>query len=98
MTMALNYTLVSTRSTFRNTSFVIFTLALPLALYLLFNSLYGGQNGDSSTGGITASAYLMVSMAAYGGLGAAINAGARVAVERQTGSCACPRCRRAATW
>jgi ABC-2 type transport system permease protein len=83
MTMAMNYTLISARSTFRNTRFVIFTLALPLVMYLLFNGLYGNQPDGES--GISVSAYLMVSMAAYGGLGAAINAGARVAIERQTG-------------
>lgn len=83
MSMALSYTLVSTRSTFRNSSFIIFTLAFPLVMYLLFNSLYGGDQTQQN--GINTSSYLMVSMAAYGGLGAAINAGARVAIERQTG-------------
>jgi ABC-2 type transport system permease protein len=83
MSMGLSYTLVSTRSTFRNTSFVLFTLALPLVMYLLFNNLYGSDRDVQN--GITTSAYLMVSMAAYGGMGAAINAGARVAIERQTG-------------
>lgn len=82
MSMALTYTALSARSTFRNARFIIFTLALPLMLYLLFNNLYGNQ--DSGVG-ISVSAYLMVSMAAYGGLGAAINAGARIAIERQTG-------------
>lgn len=84
MTMALNYTMISARSTFRNTRFVLFTVALPLVMYLLFNGLYGNQQQDAGSD-ITVSAYLMVSMAAYGGLGAAINAGARVAIERQTG-------------
>jgi ABC-2 type transport system permease protein len=83
MSMTMTYTLISARSTFRNTRFMIFTLALPLVMYLLFNGLYGNQQEGLS--GISVSAYLMVSMAAYGGLGAAINAGARVAVERQTG-------------
>ena len=83
MSMTLTYTAIAARSTFRNTRFVIFTLALPLVMYLLFNGLYGQQQDAAS--GISVSAYLMVSMAAYGGLGAAINAGARVAIERQTG-------------
>jgi ABC-2 type transport system permease protein len=82
MSMALTYTALSARSTFRNSRFVVFTLALPLMLYLVFNGLYGNQDSGS---GISVAAYLMVSMAAYGGLGAAINAGARVAIERQTG-------------
>ena len=82
MTMALNYTRMSARSTFRNTRFLIFTLALPVVLYLMFNSLYGN---DTSPDGLNVGAYLMVSMATYGAFGAAINAGARVAIERQTG-------------
>lgn len=81
MTMALNYTLISARTTFRNTRFILFTVALPVVMYLLFNNLYG----DQVEGGMNVGAYLMVSMAAYGGIGATINAGARIALERQTG-------------
>jgi len=83
MSMALTYTLASARSTFRNTRFILFTLALPLMMYLIFNGLFRGQTDVAS--GLSVSAYIMVSMAAYGSLGAAINAGARVAIERQTG-------------
>lgn len=83
MSMALTYTLNSARATFGNSRFIIFTVALPLVMYLLFNGLYGRQ--AEADAGISVSAYLMVSMAAYGGLGAAINAGARIAIERQTG-------------
>ncbi|RIJ70232.1 ABC transporter permease [Nakamurella silvestris] len=82
MTMTVNYTLLSARTTFANARFVIFTVALPLVMFLLFSSLYGDQGSE---GGISVTAYLMVSMACYGGIGAAINSGARVAVERQTG-------------
>ncbi|HET8590424.1 MAG TPA: ABC transporter permease [Nakamurella sp.] len=81
MTMALNYALISARSTFRNTRFILFTVALPVVMYLLFNNLYGNQ----TEAGMNVGAYLMVSMAAYGGIGATINAGARIAIERQTG-------------
>jgi ABC-2 type transport system permease protein len=83
MTMALNYALMSARSTFRNTRYVVFTLALPLVLYLLFNSLYGNQV-DSVTG-LNVGSYIMVSMACYGAIGATMNAGSRIALERQTG-------------
>lgn len=81
MTMALNYTLISARTTFRNTRFILFTVALPVVMYLLFNNLYGAD----TEGGVNVGAYLMVSMAAYGGIGATINAGARIAIERQAG-------------
>jgi len=82
MTMTVNYTLLSARTTFANARFVIFTVALPLVMFLLFSGLYGDQ-GDE--GGISVTAYLMVSMACYGGIGAAMNSGARIAIERQTG-------------
>lgn len=81
MTMTLNYTLISARTTFSNTRFIIFTVALPVVMYLMFNNLYG----DQTEGGMNVGAYLMVSMAAYGGIGATINVGARIALERQTG-------------
>ena len=83
MSMVATYTAISARSTFRNTRFILFTLALPLVMYLLFNGLYGNQTETGSA--ISVSEYLMVSMATYGGMGAAINAGARIAIERQTG-------------
>ena len=44
MTMALSYTLISARSTFRNGRFIVFTVALPLVLYLMFNRLYGNEH------------------------------------------------------
>ena len=58
------------------------TVALPLLLFLLYANLYQGQDTDS---GLSVVAYLMVSMASFGCIGAAINTGARVAIERQTG-------------
>lgn len=81
MTMALNYTLITAWTTFSNTRFIVFTVALPVVMYLLFNNLYDNQ----VEGGMNVVAYLMVSMAAYGAIGATINAGARIAIERQSG-------------
>lgn len=85
MTMALSYTMMSARSTFRNTRFLIFTMVLPLVLYLIYTGLYKGQSIDDSPGGYSVDTYLMISMAAFGGIGAAINSAARVAIERSTG-------------
>ncbi len=82
MSMALSYTLISARSTLRNGRYLVFTVALPLVLYLMFNSLYGNDTTDN---GLNVAAYLMVSMAAYGAMGATITAGARIAIERQVG-------------
>lgn len=81
--MTVTYALMSARSTFRNVRYIVFTVALPVALYLLFNSLYGNEVDDTT--GLNAGAYLMVSMACYGAIGATMNAGSRIALERQTG-------------
>lgn len=84
LTMSVRYSLLSALSTFRNSRFLVFTAILPVVMYLLFNGLYGDQDaGDGSS--LTASSYLMVSMACYGAIGAALNSGARIALERQTG-------------
>lgn len=71
------------RRTLRNPAYIMFTLGFPLAFYLLFTSLYGGQ---ASPPGFNFNAWYMASMAAYGALGAALNAnGTRLAMERGGG-------------
>ena len=57
-------------------------IILPLLLFLLYVNLYQGQDTGN---GISVVAYLMVSMASFGCIGAAINTGARIAIERQVG-------------
>jgi ABC-2 type transport system permease protein len=81
--MTLNYAWMSALPIFRNARFVIFTAALPVIMYLLFNGLYGSE--ASVTAGMSTGVYLMVSMACYGALGAALNAGTGIALERRTG-------------
>ena len=80
--MTVRYALLSTRTAYRNVRFLVLTVALPLLLFLLYANLYQGQD---TTTGLSVVAYLMVSMASFGCIGAAINTGARVAIERQTG-------------
>jgi ABC-2 type transport system permease protein len=80
--MTGRYALISTRLAYRNVRFLVLTVALPLLLFLLYANLYQGQDAG---GGLTVVAYLMVSMAAFGCIGAAINTGARIAIERQVG-------------
>lgn len=75
----VRYTLASVAVAGRNFAFIFFTLALPIVLFLLFNSLFGAQGGGN------AGRLIMVNMAAYGGLGAAINAGATIQEERANG-------------
>ncbi len=80
--MTVGYAFLSTRLVFRNVRFLVLTVALPLLLFLLYANLYQGQDAGS---GLTVVAYLMVSMASFGCIGAAINTGARIAIERQVG-------------
>jgi len=69
----------------RDRRFVFFTMAVPVAFYLLFAATSHGAGRDAATG-LTAQVYLMVSMAAYGAIGAALTTtGSRLAAERQTG-------------
>jgi ABC-2 type transport system permease protein len=79
---ALHYTLHSALLTAKNLSFVIFAVALPVVLYLVFSQVFGGI--DPSTG-VDYSAITMVNMAAYGSLGAAMSGGAQLALERRSG-------------
>jgi ABC-2 type transport system permease protein len=80
-TRTLRYTLSTTATTLRQVEFVFFTVALPVAMFLLFNGLFGAQ----SFGQVNVGMMIMVRMAAYGGLGAAMNAGALIQVERANG-------------
>jgi len=76
--MTARYALMSTRNVYRNVRFLVLTVALPLLLFLLYVNLYKGEDTGN---GISVVAYLMVSMASFGCIGAAINTGARIAVD-----------------
>jgi ABC-2 type transport system permease protein len=70
---------------FRDRRFTFFSLAVPVVFYLLFSSVNSGSGKDSATG-LSVQVYLMVSMAAYGAIGAALTTtGHRLATERQNG-------------
>ncbi|UEJ81978.1 ABC transporter permease [Brachybacterium halotolerans subsp. kimchii] len=79
----VRFALSSTSTTLRKGMFLFFTVALPILMFLMFNEIFGkeaiGQGGD------TVGTFIMVRMAAYGGLGAAINAGAIIQLERTNG-------------
>jgi ABC-2 type transport system permease protein len=66
----------------RNVRFLSFTVAVPALLYLLLDGIYGGDR----VGEVAAGVYLLVAMAAYGAIGAALSAnGAALAAERASG-------------
>jgi ABC-2 type transport system permease protein len=71
------------RRTLRSVPYLLFTVGFPLMFYLLFSGMFGRFGAP---GGVSYNAYLMVSMVAYGALGAAINANAvRLSTERASG-------------
>lgn len=80
------YLVVEIRRTFRDRRFVFFTIAIPVGFYLLWSHIFAkGGDVDADTG-LDAKTYLLVSMASFGALGAALSTtGARLAAERQSG-------------
>src|SRR5262245_12289408 len=64
----------------RDGTFLMFGIGMPVAMYLLFSNL-GLAPGDHHDAGL----FVMVSMAAYGGMGAALNNGAGLAEDRTRG-------------
>lgn len=78
----VGYTVRSYLGAIRNVPFLAFLIALPTLLYLFYASVYGNQ---VSASGVNVSALMMVTMAAYGGLGAALSAGNAIQQERGSG-------------
>jgi ABC-2 type transport system permease protein len=76
--MSTGYLILEVRRAMRNARFVIFTVAMPVALFLLYVGIFG--KNDPAAKGV-----LMVNMTCYGALTAALFAGSRVAVERSVG-------------
>ncbi|GAA1487791.1 ABC transporter permease [Brachybacterium sacelli] len=75
----VRYALHTTRMTVTNVLFMVFTLAMPVGMYLLFSMMFGDQ-AEGQTRGM-----IMVNMAAYGGLGAAITAGTQIQEDQRNG-------------
>ncbi|QLQ14855.1 MAG: ABC transporter permease [Micropruina sp.] len=63
-------------------AFLAFVIAIPVTMYLFFSGIFGAQANDS---GVAVAAVMMATMATYGGLGAAMSAGANIQTERTTG-------------
>lgn len=76
--MSIGYLALEVRRALRSSRYLIFTIAMPVALFLLYVGIF--TKGDSTVKGV-----LMVNMTCYGALTAALFAGTRVALERQLG-------------
>jgi ABC-2 type transport system permease protein len=76
--MSVTYLLLEVRRAMRNGRFLIFSIAFPVLLFLLYVGIFAG--GDKAVVGI-----LMVNMTAFGALSASLFAGGRVSLERALG-------------
>jgi ABC-2 type transport system permease protein len=68
----------------RNRQFLIFTVLLPALFTIFFTKIFGGQAGGAAQYQDLAG-YTMVSMMAYGGIGAALGATIRISFDRASG-------------
>jgi ABC-2 type transport system permease protein len=76
--MSTGYLFLEVRRAMRSTRFVVFTVAMPVALFFLYVGMFASGKQD-------AVGVIMVNMTCYGALTAALFAGTRVAVERSAG-------------
>jgi ABC-2 type transport system permease protein len=80
--MNLDYLKFDIKRTLRNRRVLIFAVLMPLVLFLIFGSTL---HSTDSEGGISAIAYVMVSMAMFGSMNAAMSSGGVIAMERDGG-------------
>lgn len=76
--MSVKFLILEIRRVLRSPRFLIFTVAFPVLLFLLYVGIFA--NGQRS-----AVAPLMVSMTSFGAMASALFVGTRVAVERKAG-------------
>jgi len=82
--MNLRYLMLEARVIARNSRFLIFTLIMPAALFVIYVGLWGGL-GAAYPDGTPVAPSLMVSMSGYGAMGAAMSTGMGIAIEREYG-------------
>lgn len=78
-TRTLRYAAHTTAMTLTNVAFMVFTIALPVGMYLLFSMMFGAEAEGQARG------MIMIDMAAYGGLGAAVTAGTQIQEDQRNG-------------
>lgn len=82
--MNATYLALEVKRVVRGARFMIFTMAFPVVIYLIDANLFG-SGGDTYLDGLAIAPSLMVRMAAFGAISAALFTGARVALERSSG-------------
>jgi ABC-2 type transport system permease protein len=80
--MNRDYLMFDLRRILRNRRVLIFSILMPVLLFAIFGMTLPT---DASEGGISAIAYVMVSMAMFGSMSAAMSSGGVIAAERDGG-------------
>ncbi|MEV6828134.1 ABC transporter permease [Amycolatopsis sp. NPDC051102] len=80
--MNTTYLSLEIKRIIRSPQFTVFTIGMPVAMYLLFGAIFGDYVLDS---GMHSSTQTMIGMAAYGASSGALFTGTRVAQERTDG-------------
>jgi ABC-2 type transport system permease protein len=75
------YLRLELRRTLRTPGFLIFTVAMPLVMYLVFTNI-GAVTGQSAH---AAAVYAMISVGGFGAIGALLNYGSSVVADRSSG-------------
>jgi ABC-2 type transport system permease protein len=75
------YLKLEIRRLLRSPSYLMSSLAMPLVMYLVISNLYGGSGAEREQVAV----YLMVSMAGFGAVGAALTNGMSVVADRANG-------------
>ena len=83
-TALLAYLRLEVRRSLRNRRYLVFTIAFPVALYVLYTAVIPAAPG-ASIDGLAWPVFFLASMAAYGAIGAAMSQAAPIAMERRGG-------------
>lgn len=78
--MTATYLRLELVRTYRNVRYLIFTLGVPVVLFLVIGGAFDGQ-----VLGVSGRTWYMINMATFGALGAVLGVGPRIAVERDAG-------------
>lgn len=82
----LAYLRLEIRRSLRNRRYLLFTIVFPVLLYVLYTAVVPtGGDPDATLDGLAWPVYFLVSMAAYGAIGAAMSQAVPVATERRQG-------------
>jgi ABC-2 type transport system permease protein len=78
--MTVTYLRLELLRTYRNIRYLVFTLGIPVILFLVIGGAF-----DGTVLGISGQTWYMINMATFGAFGAVLGVGARIAVERDAG-------------